>query len=43
MAADESGKLVARWRAGDQEAAEELFRRYTRRLIALAQRQLRPT
>jgi RNA polymerase sigma-70 factor (ECF subfamily) len=40
MAADESGKLVARWRAGDQEAAEELFRRYTRRLIALAQRRL---
>lgn len=28
--------LVARWRKGDQQAAAELFQRYTARLIALA-------
>lgn len=28
--------LVGRWRAGDQDAAAELFHRYTARLIALA-------
>jgi RNA polymerase sigma-70 factor (ECF subfamily) len=36
--ADES--LVARWRAGDQRAAAELFRRYADRLIALARSRL---
>lgn len=39
--ADElSGDLVARWREGDHRAAEELFRRYTGRLIALARSRL---
>jgi RNA polymerase sigma-70 factor (ECF subfamily) len=32
--------LVARWRAGDQQAAAELFRRYANRLIALARSRL---
>lgn len=32
--------LVERWRAGDQTAADEIHRRYTRRLWALAERQL---
>jgi len=31
-----SGELLARWRAGDQQAATELFQRYATRLIALA-------
>jgi DNA-directed RNA polymerase specialized sigma24 family protein len=31
----ESAELVARWRAGDEQAAEDLFRRYAERLIAL--------
>lgn len=35
-----SGDLVARWRAGDQEAATELFRRYASRLAALARKHL---
>jgi RNA polymerase sigma-70 factor (ECF subfamily) len=33
-------KLVARWRAGDAEAADELFQRYAGRLIALARTRL---
>src|SRR5262249_29880418 len=37
---DHSGDLVARWREGDQQAAEELFRRYAERLIALARSRL---
>ncbi len=32
--------LVERWRAGDQEAAAELFRRYANRLVALARTRL---
>jgi RNA polymerase sigma-70 factor (ECF subfamily) len=36
--ADDS--LVASWRAGDQQAAAELFRRYADRLIALARTRL---
>jgi RNA polymerase sigma-70 factor (ECF subfamily) len=38
--ADRSGVLVARWRAGDQQAAAELFRRYANRLVALAKSRL---
>jgi RNA polymerase sigma factor (sigma-70 family) len=38
--ADESSNLVARWRAGDQAAAAELFQRYASRLIALARSRL---
>jgi RNA polymerase sigma factor (sigma-70 family) len=37
---DWSGDLLARWRAGDQQAAEELFRRYVKRLTALARARL---
>jgi RNA polymerase sigma factor (sigma-70 family) len=37
----ESVSLVERWRAGDQQAATELFRRYAGRLIALARSRLR--
>lgn len=37
---DRSGDLVARWREGDQGAAEVLFRRYANRLVALARSQL---
>ena len=33
---DVSVKLLARWQSGDQQAADELFRRYADRLIALA-------
>ena len=40
MADDQSGNLVARWRAGDQWAATELFHRYADRLVALAKRRL---
>jgi RNA polymerase sigma factor (sigma-70 family) len=32
--------LVARWRAGDEQAAAELFRRYANRLVALARSRL---
>src|SRR6202022_1988105 len=37
---ERSGNLVARWRAGDQQAAAELFQRYADRLIALARSRL---
>lgn len=37
---DDSIDLVARFRAGDEQAAEALFHRYVRRLTALAQRRL---
>jgi len=37
----QSVSLVERWRAGDQQAATELFRRYAGRLIALARSRLR--
>ena len=40
MADSQSGDLVARWRAGDQAAAAELFGRYADRLIALARSRL---
>ena len=36
----ESKMLVSRWRAGDQDAAKELFDRYASRLVALARRQI---
>jgi RNA polymerase sigma-70 factor (ECF subfamily) len=35
-----SAHLVAKWRDGDQRAAEELFRRYANRLAALARSRL---
>jgi RNA polymerase sigma-70 factor (ECF subfamily) len=35
-----SAELMARWRDGDEEAAEELFRRYVERLLALARSRL---
>lgn len=35
-----TAKLVARWRAGDQQAAGELFQRYLERLIRLARRRV---
>lgn len=37
---DESVDLVARWRGGDEQAANELFHRYAGRLLALAQSRL---
>jgi len=37
---DRSGDLLARWRTGDQQAAQELFRRYADRLITLARSRL---
>jgi RNA polymerase sigma factor (sigma-70 family) len=40
MADDPAGDLVARWRAGDQQAAEDLYRHYASRLIALARSRL---
>lgn len=40
MAEHDSQNLVARWRAGDELAATELFQRYASRLIALARSQL---
>lgn len=40
MSDDRSGNLVARWRAGDQQAATELFHRYADRLVALAKKRL---
>jgi RNA polymerase sigma factor (sigma-70 family) len=38
--ADDPHKLIARWQAGDQQAAAELFGRYANRLIALARSRL---
>jgi RNA polymerase sigma-70 factor (ECF subfamily) len=35
-----SGELMARWQAGDEQAAAVLWRRYARRLIALARRRI---
>jgi RNA polymerase sigma-70 factor (ECF subfamily) len=40
MAEDPSTELLARWRAGDPRAADELFSRYTAQLIVLARRRL---
>jgi RNA polymerase sigma-70 factor (ECF subfamily) len=37
---DPSVKLLSRWRAGDQAAANELFRRYADKLIGIAHRRL---
>jgi RNA polymerase sigma-70 factor (ECF subfamily) len=37
---DESILLVDRWRHGDQQAADELFQRYSQRLVRLACRHL---
>jgi RNA polymerase sigma factor (sigma-70 family) len=39
---DASVNLVARWRKGDQQAAQELFERYVGQLIALARTRLSP-
>jgi RNA polymerase sigma-70 factor (ECF subfamily) len=35
-----SAELLARWQAGDQQAAEKLFTRYAERLLALVQQRL---
>ncbi len=40
MGNDPSIELLARWRAGDARAEDELFSRYTSQLIALARRRL---
>jgi RNA polymerase sigma-70 factor (ECF subfamily) len=40
MNEDPSADLLARWRAGDPQAEDELFARYTARLIAMARRRL---
>src|SRR5262249_28947338 len=40
MAQASSNDLLARWRAGDEAAAAELFRRYASRLIGLARSRL---
>src|SRR5262245_47150683 len=40
MADSQLSDLVARWRAGDEAAAAELFERYADRLIALARSRL---
>ena len=40
MADEWSGKLLARWREGDEQAAAELFQRYADRLTALARSRL---
>ena len=40
MTNDQAAKLVAQWRAGDQQAATELFQRYAGRLVALARGRL---
>lgn len=40
LAGERSGDLVARWRAGDERAATELFERYATRLVALARSRL---
>jgi RNA polymerase sigma-70 factor (ECF subfamily) len=37
---DSSAELLARWRAGDEQAAGKLWRRYAVRLIALARKRL---
>jgi RNA polymerase sigma-70 factor (ECF subfamily) len=37
---DLSAQLMARWRTGDQRAAEELFERYAERLLGLARSRL---
>lgn len=37
---DNPDSLLARWRAGDQQAASELFQRYATRLVALARGRL---
>jgi RNA polymerase sigma-70 factor, ECF subfamily len=37
---EQSARLVARWRDGDQGAAAELFDRFTQRLLALARSRL---
>jgi RNA polymerase sigma-70 factor (ECF subfamily) len=37
---DSPSDLLARWQAGDKEAAAELFRRYVGRLVALARSRL---
>jgi RNA polymerase sigma-70 factor (ECF subfamily) len=40
MADEPSVDLWARWRGGDAQAADELFGRYTARMVALARRRL---
>jgi RNA polymerase sigma factor (sigma-70 family) len=40
MAEERSSQLLLRWQAGDAGAADELFRRYAERLIAVARRRL---
>jgi RNA polymerase sigma-70 factor (ECF subfamily) len=40
MTDNESATLLVRWRGGDQQAAAELVRRFTVRLLALARSQL---
>ncbi len=40
MVNDPSAELLARWRAGDKRAEDELFSRYTSRLIAMARRRI---
>jgi RNA polymerase sigma-70 factor (ECF subfamily) len=40
MSDQSTPELVARWRQGDEQAAAELFRRYTGRLVALARSRL---
>jgi RNA polymerase sigma factor (sigma-70 family) len=40
MPEESCGDLVARWRAGDEQAAAELVQRYTARLVALARSRL---
>ena len=40
MSEDSCANLVARWRAGDEQAAAELVQRYTTRLVALARSRL---
>jgi RNA polymerase sigma factor (sigma-70 family) len=40
MSSEWSGNLMARWQAGDQQAADELFRRYASQLVALARSRL---
>jgi RNA polymerase sigma-70 factor (ECF subfamily) len=40
MSDDDSIRLLERYRQGDQQAADELFRRYVGRLTALAQKRL---
>jgi DNA-directed RNA polymerase specialized sigma24 family protein len=37
---DQSAQLLARWRDGDQRAADELFQRYAERLLSLARSRL---